>query len=616
MNLAKHPLKSKTELLDQLTSKLDLKVLENRAQLLDHRLELPSAWVTFIGETSCGKSTIINSFLGEKLIPTSATPSTGTVIQIVCANPEDGNDQKVDEFEMIATEKDGSVFIESDLDRNFFASQATEPADNLNQLILRTTRKGPDWAGLQICDTPGYNSLTLKHKDVFTNFIPNCDVIVLVVGYRTGFRLVEMELLGQIKDVNQDLDSPPPVILVVNRTPVTALSKEDKRIKEIISFASDAFQAPFETVVLPSIRSDKDQDDFVPIDTRRLFEQISVLAFSAEASAKFEASCRRELIAICDESEKWLSQKIIVLENQLVDRDAFVANLNELKDMETNLLTRVNSFFDKLKVDTCQRLASEIGSLKRTVTAEINSSGKWTEASECSTYCLAHILPHGVKQITKILDNFIKSELDELNKDIEDMINASMRRFNVPTDLKGPEISKVFEDICLNLILNIGKFAAIKAMEKMAFTIGSSAVVRGIGTAALKGAVSKGLANTSSRLITSSLLSKLNVGLTVLIEGCSMVYHANTWKGEISEKIDSRLNDLKDPSINDSVAGQYESYLEDLRNANLIGISSILKERREGLNKLFAITNPNEISGKINELKSLISEFATLKAKV
>ena len=60
-----------------------------------------------------------------------------------------------------------------------------------NLLRLQTILPHPSqkYDGLNIFDTPGYNSLITEHEEVLRNFIPECDVIIHVVAYRVGFGL-------------------------------------------------------------------------------------------------------------------------------------------------------------------------------------------------------------------------------------------------------------------------------------------------------------------------------------------------------------------------------------------------------------------------------------------
>ena len=52
------------------------------ARLLMYKSLNPEVYVSLAGETSAGKSTLLNSLLNEKLLPVSVKPTTGMVTQL------------------------------------------------------------------------------------------------------------------------------------------------------------------------------------------------------------------------------------------------------------------------------------------------------------------------------------------------------------------------------------------------------------------------------------------------------------------------------------------------------------------------------------------------------
>jgi ribosome biogenesis GTPase A len=78
MNTIPELMEACDQIWDQVISSQD-KDMQAALHLLYNRMEHPMAFVSLVGETSSGKSTIINSLLGETLLPIGARPTTGVV---------------------------------------------------------------------------------------------------------------------------------------------------------------------------------------------------------------------------------------------------------------------------------------------------------------------------------------------------------------------------------------------------------------------------------------------------------------------------------------------------------------------------------------------------------
>ena len=163
-------------------------------RLLHYRIKNPQSYVTVVGETSSGKSTIINGLYNEELLPTSTKPTTGTVTQII-------NDVSRDSNEYFAINKDGTY---EPLKYELYNELSLKPDRNLLRLQVQKSQKEKLLDGLNIFDTPGYNSLVAEHELILRTFLPESDVIIFTVLYRNGFTLDDQFLLSSIVDLRSD----------------------------------------------------------------------------------------------------------------------------------------------------------------------------------------------------------------------------------------------------------------------------------------------------------------------------------------------------------------------------------------------------------------------------
>ena len=81
--LDKEILMKKLDSMEPIIEYLDDPEINAISTFLADRIASPDSFVTLLGETSSGKSTLINSFIGRTLLPVKACPTTGAVCEII-----------------------------------------------------------------------------------------------------------------------------------------------------------------------------------------------------------------------------------------------------------------------------------------------------------------------------------------------------------------------------------------------------------------------------------------------------------------------------------------------------------------------------------------------------
>ena len=77
------PLLEKLNTLEPLIETTGQSELMNKARFLYDRISFPESYITFLGETSCGKSSIINGLIGSTLLPAKPYPTTAVISELV-----------------------------------------------------------------------------------------------------------------------------------------------------------------------------------------------------------------------------------------------------------------------------------------------------------------------------------------------------------------------------------------------------------------------------------------------------------------------------------------------------------------------------------------------------
>jgi GTPase SAR1 family protein len=158
-------------------SRLGDTILTETTRRLDHaRLR-----VLVLGEIKQGKSTLINALLGQNLLPSGVTPTTGAVVQIVRGDQlgrflvaPDGAQKPLDPDQFLKLARGKEEFVGTLL--------ATTPSEHLPQ-------------GVELIDTPGINDLQKVRGMIARGELPRGDALVLVLDATQVLKLTEVAFL-------------------------------------------------------------------------------------------------------------------------------------------------------------------------------------------------------------------------------------------------------------------------------------------------------------------------------------------------------------------------------------------------------------------------------------
>jgi small GTP-binding protein len=165
----------------------------DRERLLQNAGDLRDMFfmVVVVGEFNAGKSTFVNSLLGEELLPTGVTPTT-EVIELI----------------RYGTQK----------------TQATRTAEQAT--VREWTHPNTGGPGVVIVDTPGTGSVFAKHERLAKQFLSRSDLVLFLLSAKKAFAQTERIYLELARDYGKK------IILILNQ--VDLLDKQER--KEVEAF--------------------------------------------------------------------------------------------------------------------------------------------------------------------------------------------------------------------------------------------------------------------------------------------------------------------------------------------------------------------------------------------
>ena len=502
-------------------------------KLLHNRLENPQSYTAIIGETSSGKSTLINGLFSKKILPSSAKPTTGAVTQININNT-------IKNQEFVAVNRDASVEI---IDQKMFSHLVEKPDEKLLRLRITLAHPSQKYDGINIFDTPGYNSLITEHEEVLRNFIPECDVIIHVVGYRVGFGEQDQLLLDSVYEQIKYQDTP--VLLVINRCP-SDITLSSKRIVEICNHAKDTLHKELEIILIPSIIQ---QDLENPIDVlpkaSELWSSLFKIVNGKKRKEQLKENQRYRLLQLLRELSLTLEEKVLLSNLDKGDLKFLKEQVGEFVETKEKLYSILDIYTERWKRTVPKLLENNISELIHSTTEIIQDDNKWLDSNSCIAYIETHHLPFNLRKITQEVNNYLKIQMDEMNDEMEDVSNQALKKLSHSINYNP---SKTYSDIVKVLANKIGMRLlgdTSKAFLKARGGIGGIASGTGntVKTLVSKSGklfgktFSKEVYNNIGRFFTKKMIAKLNVAFMVGIEVISYVYESKRWQGKLKNML-------------------------------------------------------------------------------
>lgn len=187
-------------------------------------------YLAVVGEFKRGKSTMINSLIGQDILPSDILPTTATI------NILEYSEEEYAEVIYSDGRKEQLELTKENLDK-FTAQEGVEPEEidyirvGLNSDILRN--------GIVIIDTPGVNDISQSRVEVTKNILPNCDAAIFLLDAAAPLTRTEAHFL-ETKILTYKLES---LLFIISKSDrldedelEESLEGASSRIKEVLEY--------------------------------------------------------------------------------------------------------------------------------------------------------------------------------------------------------------------------------------------------------------------------------------------------------------------------------------------------------------------------------------------
>lgn len=568
-------------------------------KLLQERVEYPESFVTMLGETSSGKSSLINGLLGQEVIYTSARPTTGTIVELY----EYDIDEKITPYAIMRNAKLRK------LSNAQFHEQCLLPNEDVLRLRLHVPVMPRQLQGMRLFDTPGYGSIHDKHQEVLTQFVPNSDVIIYVVNYRVGIGEADAEFLQYISDYLQEELT---CFLVINRVP-EGITDENVRIKEIIAYAKDLLHVDIKHFLVQSISGNEAKLPEAP----NLWDAVRNEIQSPERQQLVnEVLLNYQIQLIQDIQLEW-QKKVVGVRLSDESIQQVQREIEELKDIQKEAYELIHKTFNGIEMNLKRLFESAQNHMGQSISSEIKNANKWTSAEECIGYTSAHLMPRYEKLERRKITDYIDQELTILNEKLNELINQAFINFTKNIEIISNDFEPILEGFSKKIATRTTDTLLKSFLSKFGGRGGAGAGVANLGKKVMKKAgdlmnkkftrdqynqlakVLKKVGATSTR--------NLTIAVTIVLEGAFYIFEANRWQGRLRKDVQKALNTWQKETIK-----EVQSDMLELRQTNIEIVVDCFNELISTFDHLDNTLEIKEIDAwqdEIDSLQDLINEM-------
>jgi GTP-binding protein EngB required for normal cell division len=530
--------------IDKVVNILDSAEVTIKNQLVKDRIINPAHYVVMLGETSSGKSALINSIFDKKILVESVRPTTGVVTEVVI-------DEKEEET-LIAIRDDLTREV---IDEDRFAALTTKPIENLMRLKYVGRSKNEKYNGIRIFDTPGYGSLIEKHEEVLKEFIPESDFIVYVVSYKTGVGDDDFQFLKYVGEIiNKNVE----VVLAVNMCPQNT-DETNKRICEIKKAVDECLHIDTKVFLIESSSEKNPETDKL---WDYIYERVTDPS-KEEGLAEVLKSYQDYVLRECNIK---INSKIADIESAKVSTGEKVNVIKEFLDEKKNILDSIENGFVKIKLQAIRLIGKFDLKIKEDVKKYIYDESKWTMKEETFNLMQHYYVPKLTNEETDNLNSYIEDEIIALDREIEKLLSAEIIKLEENVKKNNSLYSEVIEEIIEKHRGDIIKQATGEMFRRAENGLGESKNLKKLLNAFER--VSYGDTNNNLdhvlKTIKAASVKGITESLSVFTDSIFFLYDSLTWQKKI-EEISMTAVDKWASNIDEAV----RRYLDKMKEANM-----------------------------------------------
>lgn len=539
------------------------------AGFLADRIINPDSYVTFLGETSSGKSTLINGLIRSPELIMMSRPSTGAITEVELCDGEIR--------EHFAINKNASI---EKISADVFRKLTITPDDDLQRLKLKIGIRDNKFHHMRIFDTPGYGSIMSEHEEILKDFLPNSDLVIYTVRYSIGVQENDYAFLGFLHElIREDTE----VVLVINCCPESINVANDARVREICKYVKGIIGFEPKTFFVKK-EFCEDEEGYPLPKALDLWGYISEVVNGEARRDTLEAVFNdyvTELYKKCDGLiySSYIQSK---LDNESLQE------LNRIGHETADQLRKaipelINPTFEMIKRNLPGKFDDVATLVEKDINNEIQKS-HGIDKDQVTAYVNAHLLPHTIGKYCSEIQIYIGTIIEDLNDKVNDYIAKQVADYKMNVELKiNSHVEMAIKNSASKLAERVGTQLLKQVLTKFGGAGGANAGIANAASHLLK-KIGEIFGKTFSRETHNALkhfLAKIGatsmravgVAITVFTESVMLIVDYSTWKSKLRGAVGKAVKEWKEKALPAAKTDIEECWTSNVKRINDIADS-------------------------------------------
>ncbi len=291
------------------------------------RIDEGRFFVACVGQFKRGKSTLLDAFVGEPILPTGVVPVT-TVPTVLRYG--------VTRTARILIDTHWHIIQPEDLPQ--YVSEELNPENSKQVAGVEVFLPSPLLAeGMCLVDTPGIGSVFSGNTETTKDFIPQIDAAILVVGADPPISGDELALIEAVA-VNVD-----EILIVLNKIDRVLVAERQQASEFATKVLEGRLKRPmgqiYEVSALNKLNNSTEADDW-----NNLIENLKLLA-SKSGQAMTRSAAERGMRRFSASIQRSIDERVRALEEPIANSERRIANLRQTVSQAEQSLRDLEALF-------------------------------------------------------------------------------------------------------------------------------------------------------------------------------------------------------------------------------------------------------------------------------